>query len=100
MSSPSDLNPDTSSTETPAETTKATAEAAAENTKDFLEDLAGSIREAVEEHPTRTLLIAGGLGLAIGALWMTNRYLAKSNASPWTEMSKQYAEAARRNFHF
>jgi hypothetical protein len=99
MSSPSDLNPDTSSTETLAETVRAAAEAAAENTQDFLEDLAGSIREAVEEHPTRTLLIAGGLGLAIGALWMTNRYLAKSNASPWTEMSKQFAEAARRNLH-
>jgi ElaB/YqjD/DUF883 family membrane-anchored ribosome-binding protein len=82
MSSPSDLNPDTSSTETLAETVRAAAEAAAENTQDFLEDLAGSIREAIEEHPTRTLLIAGGLGLAIGALWMTNRYLAKSNASP------------------
>ena len=26
---------------------------------------------AVEEHPTRTLLIAGGLGLAVGALWKT-----------------------------
>jgi hypothetical protein len=100
MSSPSDLNPDMSSTDTLAETTKATVEAAAENTKDFLEDLAGSIREAVEEHPTRTLLIAGGLGLAIGALWMTNRYLAKSHSSPWTEMSKQYVEAARRNLHF
>jgi hypothetical protein len=100
MSSPNDLAPDMSFTEAPAQTTKATAEAAAENTEDFLEDLAGSIREAAEDHPTRTLLIAGGLGLAIGALWMTNRYLAKSSASPWKEMSKQYAEAARRNFHF
>ena len=62
MSSSSDFHTDTSSNETFAQTTKATAGAAAENTKDFLEDLAGSIREAVEEHPTRTLLIAGGLG--------------------------------------
>ena len=85
MSSSSDFHPDTSSTETLAETTKATAGSAAENTKDFLEDLVGSIREEIEEHPTRTLLIAGGLGLAIGALWMTNRYLVNYDANPWAK---------------
>jgi hypothetical protein len=99
MSSSSDFHPDTPSTETLAETTKAMAESAAENTKDFLENVVGSIREEIEEHPTRTLLIAGGLGLAIGALWMTNRYLLNYETTPWAKVPKRYAEAAMRNFH-
>lgn len=94
MASFSDLNTDTSS-----EITKGMAEAAAENTEDFLETVVGSIREEIEEHPTRTLLIAGGLGLAIGALWMTNRYLLNYETTPWAKMPKRYAEAAMRNFH-
>ena len=96
MSSSSDF---TSSTETLAETTKATVEAAAENTKDYLENVVSSIRDEIEQHPTRTLLIAGGLGLAIGGLWMTNRHLWSYEATPWAKMPKRYAEAAMRNFH-
>jgi hypothetical protein len=95
----SDFHTDTSSNETLAQTTKATAEAAAENTKDFLENVVTSIREEVEQHPTRTLLIAGSLGLAIGAVWMTNRYLLSYDATSWAKMPKRYAEAAMRNFH-
>ena len=51
MSSSSDF---TSSTETLAETTKATVEAA-ENTKDYLENVVSSIRDEIEQHPTRAL---------------------------------------------
>ena len=72
---------------------------AADNAQDLLSELRDSLVAAVEEHPTRTLLIAGGLGLAVGALWMTNRYLNPTRSSAdWSRLPRQYVEAAMRNF--
>ena len=86
MPSPSDFDTTTPSPDKIAETAKTTIDAAAETAKDLFADLANSIRTSVEEHPTRTVLIAGGFGLAIGALWMTNRYVARNNSLDWSNL--------------
>ena len=95
MPSPSDFDMTTPSPDKIAETAKTTIDAAAETANDFFADLANSIRTSVEEHPTRTVLIAGGFGLAIGALWMTNRYVARNNSLDWSNLPRRYADALR-----
>ena len=71
----------------------------AQTTRRICFQIRDSLVAAVEEHPTRTLLIAGGLGLAVGALWMTNRYLNPTRSSAdWSRLPRQYVEAAMPEF--
>lgn len=77
------------------EDTNETTDATLKGAQDVLENVWRSICTEVEEHPTRTLLIAGSIGLALGALWATNKYIAVNNSPDWSKLPRQYAEALR-----
>jgi hypothetical protein len=77
-----------------AEDTRQTIESALTSVQDVFENARDCVRSEVEEHPTRTLLIASGLGIAVGALWAMNKYSASSSFD-WSRLPRQYADALR-----
>jgi ElaB/YqjD/DUF883 family membrane-anchored ribosome-binding protein len=93
--SSSDFSSSSASAEKITSSAQSSIDAATEAAKDFCSDITNSIRTSFEENPSRTILIAGGIGLAIGALWMTNRYMAANNSSEWSKLSRHYADVLR-----
>jgi hypothetical protein len=78
-----------------AENAKAAFDTISERASDFFETAKRTVCSEVEEHPTRTLLIAAGVGLAIGALWAANRYRF-DNSSEWSRLPRQTLHALRK----
>jgi hypothetical protein len=79
----------------PAENAKAAFETISESASDFFQTAKRTVCSEVEEHPTRTLLIAAGVGLAVGALWAASRYRF-DNSSDWSKLPHQTLHALKK----
>jgi hypothetical protein len=77
------------------ESAKAAFDTISESTSDFFETAKRAVCSEVEEHPTRTLLIAAGIGLAVGGLWAASKYRF-DNSSEWSRLPRQTLDALRK----
>jgi hypothetical protein len=79
----------------PTESAQSAFDTVSQSASDFFENAKRNVCSEIEEHPTRTLLIAAGVGIAIGALWAASRYRF-DNSSEWSRLPRQTIDALRK----